>query len=316
MENLNTLCIRQANELCIHNGFETFNKTFVYKLIEEEKVVHAVVQSPANAELNEVFFEIHEFVFLYESYFGFNHPELSQVARCIGILCAEGRTESVDLSQSHSTQFAFELSADGECGLFAKEIVGIVYLSVFVFLEVIEVLGRYLEHLSGTFAVRSGDKRCVEVEVSVLMEIGVNSHGHVMTDTEYSSERVSTRTKMCDSTQELHGKAFLLQRILFGISSAVHFEFGELNFYILSCALRRHKDTGRGDARAGSNGFELFFRKLCQVHNDLYVLNCRTVIERDEVYGVIAATTTHPATDVNRLVEILALESVYDNCSL
>ena len=103
---------------------------------------------------------------------------------------------------------------------------------------------------------------------------------------------------------------------MLGISCTVHFKFGELDFDILSGTLRRHEDTCCGDARAGGNRFELFFRELSQVHNDLYILNRRTVVEGDEVHGVVAATTTHPTTDVNRFVEVLALESVYDNCSL
>ena len=149
-----------------------------------------------DAELNEVLFEIHEFVLLDKGYFRLDHPELSQVTRRIGVLCAEGRSEGIDFTESHCTEFAFQLSADGEGCLFAEEVVGVVYLSVLVLFEIVEVLGCYLEHLSCTLAIGSGDERRVEIEVSVLMEIGVNGHCHVVTDTEYCAKRVGTRTQM------------------------------------------------------------------------------------------------------------------------
>ncbi len=123
-------------------------------------------------------------------------------------------------------KFAFELSADGQSCHLAEEIIGVVDLSVVGLLEVIEVLGSHLEHLSCSLAVGSRDERRVEVEIAVLVEIGVDRHSHVMTDAENGSKSVGTRTEMCDCAQELHAQSFFLQRVFLGIGGTIYLQIG------------------------------------------------------------------------------------------
>ena len=53
----------------------------------------------------------------------------------------------------------------------------------------------------------------MEIEEPFLMEEFMNGNGHIVTNTEYSAERVRTRTQVGNLTKELHGMSFLLQRI-------------------------------------------------------------------------------------------------------
>ena len=98
-----TFCVWKADKLRIYYGFESFDKSFVHELVEEEQVIHTIIKCPFDAELNEVFFEIHEFIFLDKGYLRFNHPELCQVSRCIGVLSSESRTKGVNFSECHSS---------------------------------------------------------------------------------------------------------------------------------------------------------------------------------------------------------------------
>ena len=261
---------------------QTLDQTFVHILVEELQIILAVVKSPANAILDEVLFYIHQIVFVDKGNLRLNHPELSQVSRRVAVLGAERRTEGVNLTQRHSAQLALQLSAYGECRLPAKEVVGVIYLPVIVLLEVVQVLGGYLEHLSGALAVRGGDERRVEIEVSVLVEVGVDSHGHVVTDAEHSAKRVRTRAQVRNGAQVFHTQTFLLQRIFLGVGSAEHLKLRQLYLHRLSGTLAGNQQSCGTDACTGSYRFELLLAELAQVGYNLNVLDGRAVIEGNE----------------------------------
>ena len=173
-----------------------------------------------------------------------------------------------------------------------------------------------MEHLACSFAVTRCDQRRMEIEIAVLVEIGVDRHRHVMTDTEDCTKRVRTRTQMRDCAQELHRQTFLLQRIFLRISRAIYLEVRQLDLNSLTCTLALYQDTRRRDTRTGRHGFETLLIKFLQIHYDLDVLNRRAVVERDERHAFVAATATNPSSDVDLCPEIGALQCVYDYCSL
>ena len=69
----------------------------------------------------------------------------------------------------------------------------------------------------------------MEIEETSFMEELMNGDCHVMTDTEYGTKRIRTRTQMSDFTQELHGVSFLLQRISI-VASTQYLNFTRLDF--------------------------------------------------------------------------------------
>ena len=102
LQDIHALRIGQADKLRIDYRLQAGNQALIYKLIQELQVVLAVSQCPAYAVLDEVLLQVHQLVFLDESHLGLNHPKLCQVARRVGVLGAEGRTEGVYLALCHS----------------------------------------------------------------------------------------------------------------------------------------------------------------------------------------------------------------------
>ena len=126
------------------------------------------------------------------------------MARRIRVLRTECRSKRINLSQSRSRQLALQLSGNRQAGLLAKEVIIIDDRTILVFLQVVEVHRRYLEHLSGTLAIRCRNDRRMEIEESTIMEELMDCVSHIMTDTEYRAKRIRTRTQVSDLAQEFH----------------------------------------------------------------------------------------------------------------
>ena len=265
--------------------------------------------------LDELFRQLHIVQDIIESHFRLDHPELGQVARRIGVFRTESRTECINLSQSRSRQFTFQLSGNGQARLFTEEIVIINDRSVFILLQIIEVHGRHLEHLTRTFTVGSCDQRCMEIEEPSVMEKFMNGISHVMTNTEHRSECIRTWTEMSDLTQELHRMAFFLQRISIRIGRTVNFYFSSLDLHILAFSLRLHQRTVYTDTRTCCYRLQKFFAQLVHVYNDLNIIYCRTVIQGYETNLFTTTAGTDPSFHVNGRTESFAFQYVYNFCS-
>ncbi len=124
---------------------------------EEVDIVAAVVEDVLYAVFYELLGEVHVVGDVVECHFGLNHPELREVARRERTLGAERGAEGVDCTEGRGAKLALELSADGECGGAAEEVLAIVYGAVFGLREVAQRQGRHLEHRSGTLAVTACD---------------------------------------------------------------------------------------------------------------------------------------------------------------
>ena len=220
--------------------------------------------------LDEVLFEGHQVIHVIEGDLWLDHPELSQVTWRIGVLCTEGRTKGVDLTQCRSSQFAFELTGNGERRHLSEEVVIVDDGTILVLLEVVEILGGHLEHLACAFAVAGSDERRVEIIEAVLVEVLVNSNRHVVADAKDATKEVGAWTQMCLLAEEFHRVALLLQRILIGIAVAKHLNSAGLDLALLVAALAGHKFAN--DLETGTCGDTLqeFFVELGNVGYDLH----------------------------------------------
>ncbi len=91
-------------------------------LREELDVVAAVVEGILDAVFQEVLGQVHVLVDVDERHFRLDHPELRQVAGCVGVLGTECGSEGVDGPQGGGSKLTLELAADGQgCGL-AEEV--------------------------------------------------------------------------------------------------------------------------------------------------------------------------------------------------
>ena len=195
-QDLDTLGIGQADERILQYALQTADQLLVEHVVQELDVILAIVQSPLYAILDELLCQLHVVENIIEGHFRFNHPELGQVARCIGVFGTESRSERIDLSQSCSSQLTLQLSGNRQAGLFAEEIVIIDDRTLLILLQIIQIQGGHLEHLSGTLTVRSCNDRRMEIEEALVMEEFMDRVCHVVTDAEYRSKRIGTRTQV------------------------------------------------------------------------------------------------------------------------
>ena len=82
-------------------------KFLVNHLVEEPKIIFAIIQSPTHTIFNKVLLRSIKSVISMNATSRFYHPELCKVARRIGILGTERWSEGVNLSQRSGTEFAF-----------------------------------------------------------------------------------------------------------------------------------------------------------------------------------------------------------------
>ena len=152
-QDLDTFCIRQTNESFFQYALQTLYQALIEHIIQELHIVIAIIQCPPNTVFNEIFSQIHVVDDIIESNFRLNHPELCQVTRSIRIFSTESRTEGINSAQCRGSQLTFQLTGNSQTCLFAKEIIIINNRAVFILLQVIEILGSNLEHLTGSFTV-------------------------------------------------------------------------------------------------------------------------------------------------------------------
>src|SRR5699024_1362317 len=114
--------------------------------------------------------QVHTVFQVIKSHFRLDHPELCQMPGGIGVFCPEGRSEGIDVPKRHRSEFAFQLSGDSQVSSFSEKVFTVVYTSIRLARWIIHVQRSYLEHFSGTFSIRAGDHRCVDVDKTLLVE--------------------------------------------------------------------------------------------------------------------------------------------------
>ena len=176
----------------------------------------------------------------------------------------------------------------------AEEVVVVDNLSLLVLLQVVEVLGRDLEHVAGTLAVRGRDERRIEVEEAVLVEIGVDGHGHVVADAHDGTERVGAQAHVGVLAHVLEGLALLLHGIV-GTAGAQHLNLCGLNLHGLAAAHALHEVALHAEACAGGDELHQLIVEAPGVGHHLYVLDGAAVVEGYEIDALRAATGAHPS---------------------
>ena len=91
--------VRQPDELAADDAFQRADGGRLDALDEELHVLGAAFQDVAEDALEERLGEVHVVVEFEEGHLRFDHPELGEVARGVGVLGPEGRAEGVDLAE-------------------------------------------------------------------------------------------------------------------------------------------------------------------------------------------------------------------------
>ena len=299
LENLNAFGVCEADEIVVQNKFEAVDELFVEVLGEELDVVAAVVESVLNAVFHKLLGKVHIIGDVVERHFRLYHPELREMAGSIGVFSAECRTEGVDRTEGGSTEFAFELTADGESRRLAEEIFGVVYFPFFVARKLFKVEGCHLEHSSGTFAVAFGDERCVEIEKSSFLEKLMYCKCKGAAHAQDCAECGGAGAEMRFLAEEFEGMPFFLQGVCLGVGAAVDLKSVGLHFARLTLTHGFDKLAGDMERRACGDSFQLFLADYRQIENYLEIAHCAAVVEGDELHILITAASTYPAHYLN-----------------
>ena len=146
------------------------------------------------------------------------------------------------------------------------------------------------------------------------MEEFMNGNSHIVTDTEHSTECIRTRTQMGYLAKELHRVPFFLQRIRI-VASTQHFNFTCLDFSFLTGAYRFRQHTVHAQTSSCGNFFQHLLIEVCQIHHNLHIIYCRTVVQRDKINLLTTSAGTNPTFHVDHSAKILALQQVNNLCS-
>ena len=198
--------IRNADERTLDHELEPLRQSLINKLIEQRKVLFAVLQRVSRHVLDERFTQVHVPGQIAERHFRLDHPKLGGVSRGVRIFGAKGRAKRVDVGKGAGKRLALELAADGQISLSAKEI------RLRFFIDV-TLEGRDPEHLTGALAIARGDDRRVHVNKIALLEKLMHGKSQAAAGSEHGPEQVRPRTQVSDRTQKLGRMALLLQRI-------------------------------------------------------------------------------------------------------
>src|SRR5699024_6291992 len=160
----------------------------------------------------------------------------------VGILRTECRSECIDITEGLCKCLCVELSAYRQACVFVEEILAVIDASIFQFRRILKIHCRYLEHLSCTLTVASGDQRSVHIHESSLLEELVNRVGCKRTYAEHCLERICSWAQMCHCSYKFQCVALLLKRVVRSGSSFYRNLFC-LNLKRLLCLRRRNESS-------------------------------------------------------------------------
>ena len=151
----------------------------------------------------------------------------------------------------------------------------------------------HLEHVAGTLAVARRDERRVEVEVAVLMEIGVDGHRHVVADAQDSAEGVGAGTQVGHRAEILPRGALFLQGI--GVVTVAE-NLDGIGLYLagLTGGGALHEAALHTDAGAGGDALHGLLGDFGLIAHNLYVVDGAAVVEGHEEYALAAALGADP----------------------
>ena len=313
LQYFDALGVVETLEVVFQHEVQAVQQSVVPHLVHEFEVLGAVVQRIPDQVLEEILGQLHVVLQLIEGGLRLDHPELRRMARSVGILGAERGTEGVDAAQRQRTQLAFELARHGQVAGLAEEVLREIDLSLLILGHVVQVERRHLKHGACALAVRSRDKRRMEVIETLPVEIFVNGVGHGVPDAQHRAEGIGARTQVGDVAQELQRMPLFLQGIGLRIGRAVDLDLLGLHLDALARSERRHEPSVHTDAGARGDGFELLFAELGKIDHYLDIRNARSVIEGDERHILVSALGAHPTFDDDVGVHDARLQNLYDS---
>ena len=146
------------------------------------------------------------------------------------------------------------------------------------------------------------------------MEIGVDSHRHIVADAHHGSEGVGAQAQMGILAHVLEALSLLLHGIV-GSAGAIDLNAFALDLAGLSLSGTFDERTDDTDTGTGCDEFEFLFSYSGGVNDHLHVLDGRAIVEGNEIDCLGAAVRTHPALHADFLAIFGVTEDINDFCS-
>ena len=154
----------------------------------------------------------------------------------------------------------------------------------------------------------------MEVEESMLVEVSVDGHCHIVADAHHSSEGIGTQTHVSVLTHYLETLTLLLHGVVVA-AQTVNLKLGSLDFAALTGTLTLNQHTLGADAGTCGDILQYLLVELSRINNNLHILDGRTVVEGNEVNCLRAAVRAHPTLYANLLAIFSALQHINNLCT-
>ena len=138
------------------------------------------------------------------------------------------------------------------------------------------------------------------------MEIFMDGNSHIMTNTHHGTKSIGAQTEMGILTHSLKALSLLLHWIIIA-TQAINLYAFTLNFTGLTCPLTFHQFTHSTDTGTCGNLLQQVFIYLVWSYNYLYVLNCRAIIQCNEIYSLTATMSAHPSLYIYSSTKVCSL---------
>ena len=194
LKNLNSLSVGHMTEVRVYYMLQSLDQSLVNELIEECHLFRCILQYIADNVFQHALCQQHIILQISKCHLRLNHPELSCMSGSIGILCTESRSEGVNILKCTCEGLSVQLSTYSQIGRFVKEVFAKINLAILGLRNIIQIHSSYLEHLSGTLTVTSGDQRSVHIYKTSLLEELVDCISNQRTHTEHCLESVCSGT--------------------------------------------------------------------------------------------------------------------------
>ena len=280
---------------------QSLQKSLIHELIEEGHLIRRILHNIADNVLQHCLGKLHVVLKICKADFRLNHPELSGMARRVGVLCTECRSERIHIAECKGIGLNVQLSGNRQIGGLSEEILGIIDGTVFILRNVVQIQRRDLEHLSCTFCITSRDFRCMYInEISLLEEL-MNRICGKRADPHHRLKGIGAHTKMRHCTQIFKGMTLLLQRI---IRSGFSFYLCTQNLHLKrllrlrSCNNLTRRNDGSTDIQLRQLGKIFDFRGIHQ----LQILEAGTIVQCNKSDALGIAVGFDPARNRNFLI--------------
>ena len=199
------------------------------------------------------------------------------------LLRTESGAEGVHLAKGHGHGLGLQLAGNGQVDGLLKEVLAVIHGAVLVLGHVLQVQRGDLEHLTGTFAVGSGQQGRVGVDEAVLLEELVDGVGSHAAHAECGVEGVGAGAQGGHGAQILHAHLLFLQGVL--VCGAVAQDLHAVGVQLKGLLCLRGQDDAAHDAQAAVQAGVDDLLVVCQLaclQHDLQGLEAAAVRQGDE----------------------------------